>query len=40
MNTLRRLATTPTPTRLTDWRWELRAAFLGIGGLVAMLLGG
>ena len=39
MSTLRRLASTPTPSALDDWRWELRAAFLLVGGLVGARLG-
>ena len=36
MSTLRRLAS--TPTALDEWRWELRATFLLVGGIVGMLL--
>lgn len=39
MRTLRRLASTPAPTVLAAWRWELRAGFLLAGGLAGMILG-
>jgi hypothetical protein len=40
VTTLRRLAATPAPAVLHAWRWELRAGFLLVGGLVAQVLGG
>jgi hypothetical protein len=39
VHALRRLAATPAPTSLAAWRWELRAGFLLVGGLVGMALG-
>jgi hypothetical protein len=36
----RRLVTTPHPSALAAWRWELRCGFLLAGGLAGMILGG
>lgn len=36
MRTLRRLARTPAPAAVAEWRWELLAAVGTLGGLVSM----
>lgn len=39
MNTLRRLAHSPAPARVTAWRYELLAGALLLGGLAGMVTG-